>query len=244
MTMNLKEELKSIGMADSEAKIYLTLLEHGSLSASDIAKLTGIARTNCYHLLRDLEEKHLIENKKITRRTVFTPKNPRAILDFVSKRKDAADRIIPDLQGLLGAQKNKPQIRFFEGWDEVKTIYEQTLEAEKIIAIGSTEKLSNLELKFFSWYTNELAKRKIIFNDILTHASKAHSAEEIKRVRGALHQIKFLPERFKDTPTDILIWNNHIALIVLEEPIFGTILTSQVFVQTFKTIFEILWDRI
>lgn len=50
------EELLAFGLTRQEAKIYLTLLEQGALTGYEVAKTTGISRSNTYTALADLVE--------------------------------------------------------------------------------------------------------------------------------------------------------------------------------------------
>ena len=56
--------------------------------------------------------------------------------------------------------------------------------------------------------------------------------------------MKILPEKYSENITDILIWDDNISLISIEEPIFGTIITSKPLSNTLKTIFQLIWDKI
>lgn len=240
----LKDDLKNLDLNQSEIAVYLALLENGSLIPREIALKTGIARTNCYHVLESLEEKRLISSEKRGKRKAYLARDPESLIYELERKKEIAETIIPDLRALFASQKNKPQIQFFQGWTEVKQIYEQSLSADKIVAIGSTEKLSELEPGFLDWYEKQLNKHKIIFYDILTAATRDKTAKVMKSVRGALHEIKFLPEKIGDTPTDILLWQDRIALITLEQPIFGTLITSPTLYRTFRMIFSLLWEKL
>lgn len=242
--MSLKDDLEQLSLNQSEISVYLALLENGTLIPRRISILTGIARTNCYHILESLEEKRLIISETKGKRKAYLARDPQSLLFELERKKEIAEKLIPDLRALFISEKNKPQVRFFEGWPEVKQIYEQTLTAEKIIAIGSTEKLSELESGFLEWYERKLNQKKIIFYDILTAATREKTAKALLAARGALHEIKFLPNRLGDLPTDILIWDNNLALITLEQPIFGTVLTSPVLVQTFRALFGLLWEKL
>ncbi len=242
--MGLNNELKELGLQKSEIRVYLYLLESGLSTPPQIAKGTDIARTNCYHVLNELETKNLIQQQPSGKRKAYLARDPESIVSALEKKREAASRVVPELRQLYTAQKNKPKIRFFSGSEEVQEIYRQTLTADKITAFASGEQFYSALGGFADWYIAELDKKKIIFDDILSSASQGQSAEKIKAVRGALHTIKFLSPRHKDVPTDILIWGENIALITLEKPIFGTIITNPALAKTFKTIFSILWERL
>ncbi len=52
--MELLNSLIKIGMADSEAKVYLHLLKNNTCTATEIAKSTGISRTQTYQIIANL----------------------------------------------------------------------------------------------------------------------------------------------------------------------------------------------
>lgn len=242
--MKTNIQLEELGLTKSESKVYLYLLESGLSTPPQISKGTKIARPNCYSILKDLKSKQLVQDQKTRKRTAYLARDPKSLLSEIEKRQELAQSLIPELRDLYSAQKNKPKIRFFESWEEVKEIYNQTLKAEGIFAIGSTENLSALEPKFLENYQKQLDKRKIVFKDLLSASAKDNTAKMMKEIRGTLHDIKFLPSSTEELPTDILIWKDNIALITLEKPIFGTIITSPPLATTFKAIVNILWSKL
>ncbi len=79
--------------------------------------------------------------------------------------------------------------------------------------------------------------------DILTNASQDIVRTTKSMMRG-LYDPRLLPARCSDVPTDMLLWDDHIALITLTEPIFGTVLSNGVMAQTFRTMYEIMWEAL
>lgn len=57
MVMDIVERLTIIGLTRHEASIYLTLLAEGDLNGYEVAKTTGISRSNAYTSLASLVEK-------------------------------------------------------------------------------------------------------------------------------------------------------------------------------------------
>lgn len=55
--MDLIHALKNIGFTKQEAIIYITLCQNGELSGYEVAKVTGISRSNAYASLSTLVEK-------------------------------------------------------------------------------------------------------------------------------------------------------------------------------------------
>lgn len=238
--MDIASQLKQIGLHNTEITVYLFLLGEGISTPPKIAGGTHIARTNCYHILEGLKEKGLIQEQTKGKRKVYLARDPQAFLSLLERKKEVAERLLPDLRALYTTQKNKPKIRFYEGLEEVKEIYWQTLSAKEIRGIGSTKGLSELDPKFFNSYQRELQKRGVIFHDILTYASKEKAVSETRAILKGLYAAVFLPSQYKDVPTDILLWDDNIALITLQEPVFGTVLTSPLLARTFRVIFDVL----
>ncbi len=242
--MTLTEELSTLGLHKSEAAVYLYILENGISTPPLIAKATGILRTNCYNLLVSLKEKGLINEQQKGKRKAYIANDPETIIRTLDKKREAATRLIPDLRALYTTQKNKPKIRFYEGLDQVKEIYWQSLGAKEIFAIGSTQQINDLDKNFLNTYLAEIKKREIFFHDLLSESSQSVTdAIAIPVVKG-MYEHKYLPKKYQDPPTDILLWDNHIALINLHEPMFGTILTNDMLSDTFKMIFKILWEKL
>lgn len=147
------------------------------------------------------------------------------------------------MQGLYLNQKNKPKITFFSGWKEVEEIFMQSLQAQQIFGFGSTLQFANLDRKFFDWYEKELFQKKTIFYDLLTADSQT-TIDSTKKRLGKLYEAKLLPKQFKSLPSNILIWDDNIALLTFQEPIFGTVLTNPVIRETLQTFFQALWQAL
>ncbi len=239
--MHIHNELKKAGLTASEISIYLYLLEYGLSTPPAIAKGTRIARTNCYNILVSLKEKALIREQSKGKRKAYIPLDPEALLLSLEEKKVTIERILPDLRGLYRTQKNKPKITFYEGFEQVREIYWQSLAAKQIYAIGSTKELTDRDSAFFDTYISEIQERGIILHDILSYDSRVSQVgPKTKEILRGLYNEKYLPAKILELPTDILIWDDTVALITLREPIFGTVLTNPLLAQTFRILFDVI----
>ena len=66
----------------------------------------------------------------------------------------------------------------------------------------------------------------------------------MKALLKGLYDVKYLPEKHGDIPTDLLIWNDSIAHITLEEPFFATVITNPLLARTMRTLFQTLWEEL
>ncbi len=242
--MTIEEQLKELNLTKSEIKVYLYLLEQGLSTPPQIARGTGIARTNCYNILDALKNGGLIEEQEKGKRKAYIASDPESLLRAVQKKKEAVERILPDLRALYTVQKNKPKIRFYDGFEQVKEIYWQATNTEKLLALGSTKHLTDNDPKFFLAWEKAMKEKNVVLQDLITNPSQQVGTQQTQQILKGLYDFRLIPEKYSDFPTDILVWNNNIALITLKEPIFGTVITSDLLSQTFRYVFEMVWDGV
>lgn len=240
----MENQLRELNLTKSESKIYLYLLEEGLSGAPQIAQGTGIARTNCYSVLTKLKNEGLIEEQTQGKRKAYIASDPQSLLRAIQKKKEAVERLMPDLRALYTVQKNKPKIRFYDGFEQIKEIYRQITEADKILALGSIKHLADKDPAFFREFVKDLKEKGVFLQDLITTQSEQVGVEDTKRVLKGMYDFQLLPEKYRDLPTDILIWNNNIALITFTEPLFGTVITNQTLAQTFRYMFEMIQEGI
>ncbi len=95
------EELVKIGLAETEAKTYLALLELGSGTVTSITHRAGITRTLGYHSLDQLIAFDLVEQKKNSQPAEFHVKHPRKLIEYAERQKNMWNNRINDAENLL-----------------------------------------------------------------------------------------------------------------------------------------------
>lgn len=240
---NLTEQLASAGLTDNETKAYLYLLEHGISTPPQIAKGTGIARPNLYGLLRSLKEKGLVAEQNKGARSTYSSTDPSALVHGLESRAEAMKQLLPDLRALYAAQANKPSIKFFEGAEQVKEIFYEMLEAKQVYGVASTKKLYDaLGWDFFDGYIKQMRKKGIFLKDILTQDSIDTSAKTPIGILNAMYDTRLFPKSVESLPVDILIWDDKVALISTEAPVFGTLIKNPAMAKVMRLMFEHTWS--
>lgn len=239
--MPLTDQLSSLGLNHSEITVYLFLLENGISTPPIVSQGTKIARTNCYHILNELKNRDLIAEQKLGKRKVYLAHDPESLLRGLERKREIVSQILPDLRGLFTTQKNKPKIRFFDGIDQIKEIYQMSLTSKEILGFTSMDKFLEFSGDFGESYMRQAGEREIVFKDVLSASSRNQGAEKIKNILGGYYDYRILSAEYKQFPTDMLIWDDNIALLTLNEPVFGTILNSKTLSNTFKIIHDVMW---
>ncbi len=57
------------------------------------------------------------------------------------------------------------------------------------------------------------------------------------------YDYKIIEEKYGDLPTDMLVWDDSFAVIVLAQPVFGVVLVSKPLADTYRAQFEIMWQN-
>jgi len=241
--MDLVDSLKKAGLRKPEVVLYLYLLENGASSPPQMTKGTGLLRANIYHVLRSLEEKRLVGRNLRGKRYLYAANDPASIVSNLESRKEAIIQALPDLRALYRSEKNKPTIKFHYGLEEVRQIFSRLEKAEEILFIMPTDFLFERYPKFFKQIREEMAARKIFVRDILTQASGVEISRKTRDAMRGYYDFRLFAQKYEDMPIGIRIWNDNVALVTFDEPVFGTVLTQPSLAKTFRVMFENMWQH-
>jgi sugar-specific transcriptional regulator TrmB len=244
LTPGEKLALQKAGLSGSEQAIYLYLLEFGDQNPTDISKATRILRPNTYALLNTLVHKGFVERIKRHKRFIYRAQEPESLLSIFTEQKKMFESVIPTLELLRYKEDNKPSVRIFEGFDQIKNIYEESLAYNQIYAIASTEKLLELDPKFFKNYWQALRVKGIFFKDILTFGSGAEAAGEMKEILKAYYDYRLLPSDSYNFTNEVIIYGNTVSLISYSHHLHAVTIKDPETAKTFKAIFDTLWSSL
>lgn len=242
--MELQEHLRLLGLKTNEVRVYLYVLEHGVATPSLISKHTRIQRPNTYHILESLVEKGLLIEQSQGKRKAYLTSDPESLLIGLERKKEIVETILPNLRGLRNIQRNKPTIRFFDGLSQIQEIYNLALQSKELLALGSTDRLYQIMPAFVETWLKQLKQRGIVLKDIVTHVSGNEAVHKMIASLRGYYDARVLPESFGELDTDLLLWDDNLALITLSEPYFGTVITNPSLAKTFRSILELLRQKI
>jgi len=129
-----RESLETSGLSHDEAEVYEILLVNGQLGAGRILTKTDIKRGLLYKTLGRLIKRGLVEEKIIRGRGVFSAAPPDEIYKAAEAAEAEAVRIkksifesLPEMKAKYNLSHERPVIRFYEGADGLKKLYEEKL---------------------------------------------------------------------------------------------------------------------
>ncbi len=237
--------LKSIGLSEPTAQIYLAGLELGPCSIQALSQKAKIKRTTIYGLLKELEMHGLITIAKDGAKNKYAVADPE-YLEKIEKNKMAdLQAALPQLKALWQAPPAKTKIRFLEGkncWQELNEEIENSGQSYMHIAgqasaifqtLGRAETEATIKCK-----DAKGIKRKILV------AKELASYSFIKTNPNPLREYRFLPENTGLIPTQIYLYaDGRCAFITYEPNLMIVIIDNKAIYKTQVILFEALWKK-
>ncbi|HBB37298.1 MAG: Transcriptional regulator, TrmB [Candidatus Moranbacteria bacterium GW2011_GWC1_45_18] len=215
MHESILKQLKEAGFEEKEAEIYLAVLELGKATVSDISRKSGIKRTTIYEYLDKLTSESLLYKTIRKKRIFYAAENPDKLVKILEKRKRKISSILPQLKEIYAVSRHHPQIRFYEGIEGLRTIYDEmtktshtiygAFSAEKYFAIFNNEDNE----KFFQNIRESGGKIKDLIENSST--GKKHAKREFYTGIGTP---KILPKDF-ELSVDLMVAGNKVAMLSL-----------------------------
>jgi sugar-specific transcriptional regulator TrmB len=241
--MAISKEIKALGLSDKETKIYLAGLELGETSAQRISKKSGIKRTTTYHTIEDLKGKGLFSTVISKGKRLYAAEDPRKLLDKVDEQKKNLEKIMPELLSIANFIDKKPRIKYYEGEQGIKEVYEDTLSYpnSEILAWVNSEAITNFKIDYLkNYYLPQRLKNKIWVKAI------APATEEMKNYKSrdsqSLRRTRLIKNKDISFNVEINIYGSDKIFIVDFKEKIGLVISNKQIFETFKTIFETNWN--
>jgi sugar-specific transcriptional regulator TrmB len=238
--MEILETLKTIGLNEKEASVYLALLELGTASVHPIANKAGIKRPTTYLILDDLQKKGLVSIVPKAKKALYTAESPEKIGNDLHRKQELIKRYLPNLMALYNAKVDKPQVLFFEGKEAVYEVYEKILHAKKVDWFSTIrDALSN-----YPEYPKTLNERAMAgyvkVRELLTR-SKIDLEYYQTMDHGENFVQKFAPGN-SEFITDNCLYDGKVVFFSFQPNIFAIQISSQGIYQSLLNLYEFAWQ--
>ena len=241
----LKNALETAGFSEKEIDVYISLLELGKGTVSQIARKAGINRTTGYDILDSLVGKGVVAISGKEPKQEYVAERPESIGKYISreieKKKEslkAIEKIVPELTTLHN-RYDRPKVSFYEGKEGIEKVYEDTLTShEAIRAYATVDDMHKGLPHYFPLYYKRRAAKGIAIRAIIPKTPaglerKSHNKEEAR-------ETAFVPpESFYFSP-EINIYDNKVMIASWREKL-GIIIESAEIADAMKKIYELAW---
>lgn len=241
--------LAEVGLTNTEAKVYLTLLNIGTNPASIIASNCGVNRSSCYQTLSKLFNKGFVAQINKGSTSYFTATKPQVVLEQLKYKQDKFSNNIIKLSETFKYFERKhahnitkkPKVSFFQGTEGVINIMEDTLTAKSIIrAYASLEELIDMIPEYFKNYYERRTAKNIFVKSMYPASIRSYIHKT--KDRQEMRETRLLPNEY-NICLDLLIYDNKLAITSLKEK-FALLVESEDIAAAQCKIFDIIWNNI
>lgn len=242
MATDLIHILSTAGLTEAQAHLYYAGLKLASAPASEYAKKTKLNRITTYNLLEEMVRQGKFTVVKKTSGKWYSPISPEYLAVEARKNADALQRSLPELRSMQGPKERKPRVRFFEGWEGLRHVYDDTLSAHgEILNFANSAVVRRFWPEYDEQYVAERVRRGIHLRGI------APDDEAGQRVRGEdkkkIREIRLVPAKDFDFTNEINVYDSKVAIcsFASEPQMFGVIIESKEVAETQRQVFEMAW---
>ncbi|MFA4942624.1 MAG: helix-turn-helix domain-containing protein [Patescibacteria group bacterium] len=243
--IKIEDLLKQAGFLDKEISVFLTLLEMGQGTVSEISRKAKINRTTGYVILDSLANKGLASISGKEPKQEYMAESPENLAKYlngqIEKQKSVVDKInkmIPELTSLYNVG-DRPRVRFYEGLEGLKQVYEDTLTAtEPIVAYAAFEDMHKTLPNYFPEYYKRRAKKGISIRGIVPATPLAR--ERMKFSKDEAREMALVPADKYGFSPEIDVYDNKIMIASWREKL-GIIIESDEIADAMKKMFELAW---
>jgi HTH-type transcriptional regulator, sugar sensing transcriptional regulator len=241
--MQISKVLKNYGLNDKQVKVYLACLELGSASVQKISQKAGLVRTTVYEVLGSLQKKGFVNSFLKKKVQYYSAEEPSQVINFAQTKVNALKDALPEFNALVGAARNRPKIRFYQGKDEMKMVFQEILaEAKKLSAFASVNDfLREFKSYHYKHFLTKRIERKIPIRVILPESKLARERQKLGQKELRITKIAPPDYDFKGLT---YIWKNKIAMFSFTSDFVVIVIESQELADMQLAMFNLLWDRI
>ncbi|MDB4984704.1 MAG: transcriptional regulator TrmB [Patescibacteria group bacterium] len=248
--MKYLESFKKLGMTADQSKIYEVLVAIPLAPARMIAQKARVGRELTYVVLGQLENLGLVERSTQGKIILFRAKNPRTIKKLVEEKEEeasSAHKAYQDIIGNLVSDYNmnhgKPFIRFYEGLDGLQKTYEHILKhAKTVYVIRSLFDYEHAEIRSAVVAQLEAQAKKGIRSYVISPKLDHMGSEKVTHNMTRNITRKVVPKEKLTLPSQIVIYNNTVSITSMKKEIITTVIENDDIAQTFKKLFDYLWE--
>jgi len=231
----------SLGLSETETKVYFASLNLGPAPVQDIAKKAGLSRTATYANVESLQNRGLMSTHERGKKTVFAAEEPeRALAHFkeqvhdMQEKLDTLNNILPEIKLMSGGER--PAVRFYEGKEALYALFTDVgrIQPESLCEVANLDDVyTYLDLSILGDVRKMLDPTK-------TKIRILHIGDT-KDPRADIEYCKVEKEVFGDFHGDIWIYQDHIAFIYFVGKVVTVILENQAFADTARFLFNVAW---
>lgn len=243
--MNVKT-LTDIGLNETQAKAYITLVKNGSVQPPELAEILHIKRPNSYAVLDQLTELGLATKKDVKRKITYYASNPVALEKLARTQRQKAmeyehtiQASMPTLLNFFHSFSSQPGVSFYQGVEGIKEIYNDMLRTRKDMYVFRSSKDQDLmTTDFFVKFKKRRADLGIKTHMINPSNNPTVWNKQTDK-QNNLDRTPINPNLYT-ADAEITSYGNKVSIISFGEEAIGMIIDSPQIAESIKQIFGLV----
>ncbi len=243
----LLSELKHLGLSDKEAAVYLASLELGPASVQDICHKAKVNRATTYVMIESLSGRGLMSTFVKGKKRFYAPENPDRLMSLVrmqqkelQEKENELAKTLPMLMALFNAEGAKPQIRYLEGAEGLKT------------ARATFEKLDGEFVQIVPF--DDVQNTKELLEEHGKHAGALKQQRAPHRVLAVMDtpdaskipevgvgESRVVPSSEFPIHGEITVRGNHVFMFSYRSAILSVVVISKEVADAVRALFDLAW---
>jgi sugar-specific transcriptional regulator TrmB len=234
----MEKEIMEMGFNQNEAKIYLELIKHKSITASNLAKLTGVHRATIYLELDNLIKKGLVSYVIKDFKRYYQAASPEKLIEIMDSRAILIKNLLPKLKETYKTEELF-KIDVFEGKEGLKTFYQDILNSKprEILAFGVTGRAFEILEFAFPHFVKKYEKAGIKAR----YLANLNSKKLLNGLPKSKVKIRYLSEEYFSDVTTIIYSDKVSIQSLIKDNIYVILIKDRNLAKGYKNYFEFMW---
>jgi len=241
--------LQKIGLTEGETKVYLALLQKGSVTTGPIVDAAKVSRSKIYHILERLIEKGLVATIIKSKTKYFQAANPQRLCDYIFRKEKELEEnkkqvllLIPQL-ALHQKMAVEEEAAIYRGIEGIKTARELAL---TVLKKGETfyclaaNKINLLALQSY-WHGFHLRRVKLGIR--AKYLIQEDSRQEMGKVSDYKAENLLIESRYLDHagPVHIDIFGDYVVTCIIHGTYTSFLIKNKYVADYYRAYFEKAW---
>lgn len=239
----MEDALARLGIVGNLYKVYLAAIELGDVTVSRIIERTGLPKATVYNALDRLELEGLIAKWEGTGLRRVRANEPGVLLEHLEARKQMLAQTLPQLRALYYRASGKPNIRFYEGEEGVKTALWDTLSGNQtdIEAVFSMAEIMEVPgLDAIDEYMRQRVAQQAFMR--VVRSRSRDRADIWPSSHAEMRELRYTPESVVISMT-FMIYGSRVALLSSKKECYGLVIESEEYAQMMRAMYQAIWAQ-
>src|SRR3989344_2009780 len=236
------EALKTMGLDEKAANVYLALLRRPRMTVSEISRETNIKRATCYEYIDQLLVKDYVTREPAGKRTFYSAVDPKKVFGIFRRDIAKIEGAVLEMSTLHEHAVNRPRVTYFEGKRQLKLIYEDLFKTVGVVysIFPPTTFFENFTIEDYEDFDKSITQYAIASRDLFVADKHYKTLQEIRKKNGPSSKVsKKLPDWF-DSNVDVLIYSEKVALISLRD-LSAVVIENKDIADLFRNMHSLMW---